>query len=644
MWCRDTRKMDGVDHRSNAACGARLRDLVAVAVGAAMVFFIANPASLAESSAERTSTPATSAGKSQRLTVMAVVNGKKITRQQLADECARRYGTDVLESIVNKHLIWRACQAKNIQITDQDVDAEIVHLAKKFGLSPDRWLLLLEQERDLSPEQYRREIVWPTLALRALASSELVVTAEELRQGYEAEYGPRVKARAITVSSRSEAERIRALAVAKPDDFGRLAKEHSEDQSASVHGLIPPIRKNMGDENLERVAFSLKAGEVSPVIQVANQFVILKCEKRLAETYVAPRFRQDAEQRVRDRLQEQKLRTVSAGIFQRLQEEAKVVNVLNDPDLRKKHPGVAALIDRQPISIQQLAEECLARYGHEVLEGEINRQILIQALDANGQEVTEADIDKEIARAADAYGFLKSDGSPDIDAWLSEVTKAEGATVELYVRDAVWPTVALKKLVTENVEVTDEDIRRGFESNYGPRVEALAIVLTDQRQAQKVWEMARNNPTDQFFGELAHQYSTDAVSRENFGKVPPIRRYGGRPQMEDEAFSLKPGELSGIIVSGENFVILRCLGRTTPVVATLDAETRGELVKDLREKKLRIAMNVEFDRLCGNAHIDNYLAGTFQAAGGQSASPAPVVTPRTAGQQEPGRRTTSARR
>ena len=107
-----------------------------------------------------------------------------------------------------------------------------------------------------------------------------------------------------------------------------------------------------------------------------------------------------------------------------------------------------------------------------------------------------------------------------MEKWLAEVTQEEGATSELYIRDAVWPTVALKKLVDSNVEVTQEDIQKGFDSNYGPRIEVLAIVLNNHRQA-KAREMARDNPSEQFFGELAHQYSVDSVSRENFGRVPP---------------------------------------------------------------------------------------------------------------------------
>ncbi len=553
------------------------------------------------------------AAPAKTLNVMAAVNGEQITRQELADACLQRYGNDVLEGIVNKHLIWQACQQQGVNITDKDVEEEIGRMAGKFGLSSSRWLLLLQQERDISPEQYRREIIWPTLALRALAAKEIVVTPEELQKAMESEYGPQVKARAITVSSQEKAAELHAKAVANPAEFGTLAKNHSEDQSASVHGLIPPIRKHLGDANLERIAFSLRPGEISPVIQVAQQYVILQCEKQLEATYIAPRFREDAENRLRDRVQDQKLRAAAASFFQRLQESAQVVNVYNDEKLRKQMPGVAATINGQKISIQQLAEECIARNGKDVLEGEIHRRLLQQALKKKSQQVTEADIDAEIARAADAYGYLKPDGSPDIEKWLQDVTKEEGATIELYVRDAVWPSVALKKLVDADVAVTEDDIQKGFVSNYGPRVECLAIVLSDHRQAQKVWEMARANPTDQFFGELAQQYSVDGVSRENFGRVPPIRQFGGQPELEKEAFALKPGDLSGIIASGDSYVILRCTGQTTPVVASLDAEVREELVKDIREKKVRLAMGVEFDRLRETAQVENYLAGTFQS-------------------------------
>lgn len=554
-----------------------------------------------------------SATSSSHPDTMASVNGEKISRQELAEQCLRRHGQDVLESMVNKHLIWQACQEKEVAITDEDVTAEIKRMAEKFGLTTSRWLTMLHQERDITPRQYRDEIVWPKLALEALAAEQIVCTPQEVQEALEAEYGPRVKARAIIVDSREQAEQLREQAIKAPDTFAALAKQHSEDPSASVHGLIPPIRKHVGDEKIERTAFALQEGEISPVLEVVDQFMILKCEKQMPETHIANRFREDAEARLRDRLKDQKLRKVSRSLFQQLQDDAEIVNVINDPELSERMPEVAATINGQKISIKKLSEKCIEQHGEEVLEGEISRKLLQQALREESQQVTEEDLDAEIARSAEAYGHVKSDDSPDVEKWMREVADQSGASPEFYIRDVVWPTVALKKLVSAGVEVTEEDIKKGFESNYGPRVEALAIVLDNQRQAQKVWEMARGNPTDEFFGQLAQQYSTDSVSRENFGRIPPIRRHGGRPELESEAFSLSPGELSGIMVSNKRYVILRCTGHTTPVVRSLDEEVRKELVKDLREKKLRLAMSEQFEQLQDDAAIENYLIGSLQS-------------------------------
>lgn len=553
--------------------------------------------------------------------VVAVVNGQSITRDELAKACMARYGNDVLESIVNKHLIWQACQKRQITITAQDVENEINGMANKFGLSTDRWLALLQEEREIAPDQYRREIIWPTLALRRLAAEQIQVSPEELRRAFETEYGPKVKVRLIALTSRQKADEVQRKAAANPDGFGDLAKESSEDaNSASARGLVPPICRHLGPKELEDVAFALKEGEVSPVIQIANQCVILKCEKHLPETYISSQQLPQIEAQLHDQIRDQKMRTAAAELFQKLQNESKVVNVFNDPQLRQQMPGVAATINGQPVTIQTLADECALRHGKEVLDGEINRLILAQELKKRGKTVEKNDLDAEVARAADAYGYIKADGSPDVESWMRAVTETDKVSPDLYVRDAVWPSVALKLLVTDQIQVTKEDLDKGFAANYGERVEVLAIVLGNQRQANTVWEMARNNPTDQFFGELASQYSIEPVSRGNFGKVPPIRRYGGQPLIEEEAFRLKAGELSGIIAVGDKYILLRCLGRTRPVVQEF-AAVETELRKDLEEKKLRVAMAKEFDRLKEGSRIENFLAGSVSP--GRPAQPGP---------------------
>jgi parvulin-like peptidyl-prolyl isomerase len=546
-------------------------------------------------------------GQTSKLKIVAEVNNHQIKRNQLAQACLDRYGKEVLESFLNKKLIQQACKQHNIEISEQDVMAEIARMAKKFGLSTERWLLMLKQEREIDPAQYRNEIIWPTLALRQLASEKTQVTQEQLAEAFESEFGPKVKVRIIAHSNLERANALREQAIADPSTFGTLAKEHSEDQaSASARGLIPPIRKHVGNPSLEIEVYSLEEGDISEIIEIGNQYVFVKCEKRISSTYVAPQFRKDAESRLRDQIRERHLQSYSATIFKELQDGAKITTLYDKPSMKDSHPGIIALLNGQQITVRDLAEECIKRYGTDVLEGEINRQLLEQHLASANKTVEQQDLQDEVARAAVSRGYETVDGKADVNAWLNDVTKQDGVTVSIYVKDAVWPSVALKKLVNDTINITDADRQKAFESNYGERVEILAIVLNNQRRANMVWELANNNSTDYFFGELATQYSIEPVSRANQGKVPPIRQHGGQPVLEEEAFSLSASELSGIVAVGGKYIIMRCLGRTVPVVDELE-DVRSELDSYLLERKLHAAMTTKFDVIRDSANIINYM-------------------------------------
>ncbi|MDA0658593.1 MAG: peptidylprolyl isomerase [Planctomycetota bacterium] len=541
---------------------------------------------------------------------VARVNDQIITWQELAQQCLERHGVEVLESLVNKHLILEECGRRGVTITQQQVDDEIVAIAGKFKLSVENWIDMLQKERNISLTQYRNEIVWPTLALRELSQDRIQVDEREIDLAFESEYGVKVQVSMIMANSKKSAEAILKEVRANPDDFGRIAKDKSEDKhSAAARGLLPPIRKNAGDPDLERTAFAMQPNEISDVLKLNDKYIILKCERHIPAAHIAPQFEAEARKRLTDRIQENNLRSVASELFEKLQSDANIVNIWNQPELRQKMPQAAATVNGKSIPVEQLRQACFDRYAADVLDDEINYRVLNQALAQQGQRVTREDLDGEVDRAAESYGYLLPDGKPDRNRWLKEIESSEGMTVELYMKDAVWPSVALKKLVASSVKVSAEDFKKGFEANYGERVEALAIVLSNQRTAQEVWKMARDNPSQTYFGELANQYSTEQVSRANFGGIPPIGRHGGQPLVESEAFKLKAGELSGIVATGDKFVILRCLGRTAPVVGDAEKEAvRDELTKAIQEKKLRIAMAEEFDRLKAEAKVQNLIA------------------------------------
>ncbi len=542
--------------------------------------------------------------------VMAVVNGQDIRREALAAACVDRYGEETLEGLVNKRLILHHCKNRQIEVTEQEIEAEVDRMAARFKIGRAQWLDMLERERGVNAQQYKRDILWPTLALRKLAAKDLVVTDQQLQEAYEAQFGPAMKCRLIVVADRAQAEGLRRQLVDNPADFARLAMQNSQDvNSASIGGLIQPIRHHVGDPAIEKEVFGLQPNQISSIIPVGNQFAILKCEGEVPARAVPI---ENVKNELAEQIKEEKLRDVAGSLFKELQDASTIQNVWNNPELRAQMPGIVATINGEQIRYEELAEECVLRYGEEVLDVEISHLLLQQALAKVNLAVSEQDLNEEMAHGAKLSGVINAQGQPDMDKWIHMATEEQGVTKNQYLRDSVWPSAALKKLAGGTIEVTDDDIKKGYEANYSERMRCRAIVLGTMRRAQEVWAKARQNTSLDYFGDLAEEYSIEPTSKSLRGEVPPIRKFGGQPQLEEVAFEMQPGELSGIIQLGDKFVILKCEGRTEPVEIN-PQEVHDILYQDIFEKKLRVSMNDKFEEIRKHARIDNFLAGTSQA-------------------------------
>jgi parvulin-like peptidyl-prolyl isomerase len=578
----------------------------------------------------------------QKLAVVAVVNGEEIGRELLARDCLRRYGADVLDSLINKQLILDYCQRTGIAVSQQEVEAEILRMAQQFKIPADQYLQMLQKERGISPEQYAEDIILPTLALRKVAKEKLKVTPEETQAAYETQFGPQVETRMIVCSTHQKAQELLAKVKSDPNSFGKIAKEYSDDvPSARNEGIVLPIRRHLGDANIERAAFALKPGQISEIIplgeknQAGRQYVIIKCERQVADRFKEFPLQGEVKQRIEHAVRERKEAVMGREIFDKLRKEAQIVRVFGDDDASRQYPGVAASVGQRTIGLEELAEECIRRHGVEVLEGTISRRILEQQARSSGIQVSQQDIDAEVVRAAKAMGVLTKNGQPDIKTWLGMVEKDQGLTPERYVDDIVWPTAALKayvhKTVPGGVHVSEEDLQKGYDASFGPRVKCTAIVLNNQRTADEVWNLCRQQQADPiFFGQMSHKYSVDAQTRQLMGDVPPIQKHGGRPLLEKAAFELKQGEMSGIIQVGDKFVILLCLGHTKSEQVNFE-QVKQEIYDDLFEKKMRLEMAKVFDQMMESSRIENFLANTRQ-------TPKPPRTSNPKSQSVPRRR------
>lgn len=302
-----------------------------VAIGGAVLFQLLRP----EPAASQTREPRQTAQAPQQpgqpsagptSTAVASVNGQTISYEALARECVTRHGKEVLENLINKTVIQQACDQRKLQISQAEIQQEVIAIAKKFNLPPDTWYQMLQAERGLNPEQYQQDIIWPMLALKKLAGSEIAPTEDDMLKAFEREYGPRVKARMILFEGNvRNVNQIWEEATANPDTFEQLARKHSADPNTRpLGGVIPPIRKNGGNPTVEDQAFKLKPGEISPVIEVAtNRYVILRCEGRTEQIVEDPK---QVWNELYNLVVEEKTQQAVAKVFEQVKEEARIIN------------------------------------------------------------------------------------------------------------------------------------------------------------------------------------------------------------------------------------------------------------------------------------------------------------------------------
>lgn len=268
---------------------------------------------------------------------------------------------------------------------------------------------------------------------------------------------------------------------------------------------------------------------------------------------------------------------------------------------------VLARVNGEPIHYETVARDAVERHGAEILDNLINRTIIQQACDQRGVTVTPAEVQQEVIDIASKFNL-------PLETWYQMLQSERGITAEQYHRDVIWPMLALKKLAGGEVNVTEEDMFRAFERDYGPRVRARLILIEgNNRQASEIWNKCNAAPDT--FDALAREYSADPNTRPLGGLIPPIRRFGGDPRIEEAAFAMQPGQISNLIaIDGvvDRYVILKCEGFTEPLVNDI-RQVWDELLAQITEEKVQESVAITFENLRQSAEIHNRLTQTSSA-------------------------------
>ncbi|MDD3586369.1 MAG: SurA N-terminal domain-containing protein [Thermoguttaceae bacterium] len=406
---------------------------------------------------------------------VAQVNGTRISRDTLIAENVRSHGQEVLQRILNRALILAECKRQNIIVTRADVDAEIDRLAKRFKIDRSQFLTIVQKDNNMTPQQYAEEVIWPKLALDALVAGKIQVSEEEIQRKYLSKFGPSLGMQIIVCPTKAKAEEVRAKVVAAPDTFGDVAKVESKDVlTASNKGRMQPIfQYSLPDVEIEKQLFSMNIGDISPVIGPygpEKNFIIFKCENKY-DSIVPPDKIGQLKEKLKADAASEKLKGAAQLLFEQLGKEAKIENILAKPELRAQYPNLAATVNGQPIYLASVVEMGLRLYGKQDLETLISTTLIEQELKKVAVTVSDQEIDTEIwIRAAETTMPL-ADGSPNIKEYLRSELNKYGVPEDSYRKTIVWPIVALKKLSAGLVKITDEDLQKSFEANFGASIQ-----------------------------------------------------------------------------------------------------------------------------------------------------------------------------
>jgi hypothetical protein len=219
--------------------------------------------------------------------VVAYVYDEPVTREDLGEYLITRYGAETLELLVNKRIIEEECKAQGIVIDPGDMEAALLEKVGAFG-GDRRVFDKALHDNHTSLDQYKEDVLRPQLQLAKLTAGKVKVSDDDLKKAYAAYYGEKIECRLIIwpKEERKYAMQEYAEIRDKEEAFADKAGKQASHELA-MHGghlmdganirLIG--RYTLGNQDLERELFSLKAGEVSKLVETTEGIVVMKCDR-----------------------------------------------------------------------------------------------------------------------------------------------------------------------------------------------------------------------------------------------------------------------------------------------------------------------------------------------------------------------------
>jgi peptidyl-prolyl cis-trans isomerase SurA len=210
------------------------------------------------------------------------------------DEQLREAERRILDQLIDEKLVNQEADRLAITFSEREVDMGVKDMQNRNGLNDAQFAAALAEE-GLTMPKYREQLKSQMKKVRVIdqeIKSRIQVSKEEVDAYYEkhaddfnAEPEVRIQQIRLTIppeSSAGEVSRIQAQAesilakIKGGEDFTALVGLYSQDPTAQAGGDMGTFKRGELLPAIDEYAFSMKPGEVSPVIRTEGGFHIVK--------------------------------------------------------------------------------------------------------------------------------------------------------------------------------------------------------------------------------------------------------------------------------------------------------------------------------------------------------------------------------
>jgi peptidyl-prolyl cis-trans isomerase SurA len=248
----------------------------------------------------------------------------------------------------------------------------------------------------------------------------------------------------------------------------------------------------------------------------------------------------------------------------------------------------ADALRRQYADSPDLFQQKLNDALEDSLEQLVERQLILRSFDTEGYQLPESVVDQLVQdrireRFGDRITFIKT-------------IQAQGMTVEQFrkdVRDQYIVSALRQKNVSQEIVISPYKVETYYQTHKDDfkmedEIKLRMIVLNktspdDTNTVQRANEILAEIKGGASFQEMASVYS-EGSQKSQGGDWGWVERSVLRKDLADAAFSLKPGQVSGVIDTAQS-VYLMLVEQTKPAHAKPLDEVRDEIEKTLRTQE-----------------------------------------------------------